>query len=182
MEDLPNLIAQAQNGDKDAFGRIYSEYYLRIFRYCQFNLRDKALAQDLVQETFLRAWKSIGKYSDKNGGTMQAFLFKIARNLIIDQSRKKKTAKLEEWENLPEEADLEGKIDAKEDTKRIWAALDELHEVEKQIIILRYFEDLPFEDVSKILKIKEGALRVRVHRILEKLKGHLESSSRNDLA
>ena len=177
MQELPDLVAQAQNGDKDAFGKIYNEYYLKIYKYCQFNLRDKVLAQDLVQETFLKAWKSLNSYTDRKGGTFQAFLFKIARNLIIDNSRKKKEARLADYEEVEEHIDLEGEIDSRSDQKKMRIALEELNEVERQIIILRYFEDLSFEEVSRVVKIKEGALRVRVHRILEKLKGILEEKN-----
>src|SRR3989344_1620957 len=90
MENEDILIKKAQEGDKEAFGILYKHYFNRIYRYCKVNIYRDDLASDICQETFLRAWKSFPTFTLKNGGTLQAFLFRIARNLLIDLSRKKK--------------------------------------------------------------------------------------------
>lgn len=170
MDDLPNLIAKAQKGDKDAYGAIYNLYYKQIYRYCFFNLRDSAQAQDIVQETFLKVWKSIGSFSLDNGGTIQAFLYRIARNLIIDQSRRRKDAKLEDFEHLGTNDHVEEGVDRDSEKEKLRQALSQLADKDRQIVILRYFEEMSFAEISKVIKIREGALRVRIHRILDKLK------------
>jgi len=178
MDDLPDLTAKAQKGDKDAYGAIYNLYYKQVYRYCYFNLRDSALAQDVVQETFLKAWKSIGSFSLENGGTVQAFLYRIARNLIIDHSRKKRTTRLDEHENIEAESQIEENIDRDSEKEKLKEAIGQLGEKDRQIVILRYFEEMSFAEMSKVIKIREGALRVRIHRILEKLKGIIENDRR----
>lgn len=172
VEDLSFLIKRAQNGDKDAFGSIYSLFYRRIFRYCKFNVREGA--QDLCQETFLRAYKALPSFKETKGGSFQAYLFRIARNLIIDEKRKKKDVPLEDWFEIESEENLEDIADKKTDSKRVHNALSLLKDKERQIIVLRYFEEMTTYEVAQVVGMREGALRVRSHRILQKLKLILE--------
>lgn len=174
MNDLSKLIKKAQNGDKDAYAEIYTLFYKRIFRYCKFNFaKDPA---DICQETFFRAYKSINQFSEKRGGSFQAYLFRIARNLIIDEKRKKPTVPLESYQGFESDENLTEEVDKREEKKRLHAVLATLSEKERQIIILRYFEEMTTTEAAKVLGMREGALRVRSHRILQKLKERLEKN------
>lgn len=163
-------IKKAQNGDKYAFGVLYKQYYTRIYRYCRINLYHEQMADDVCQEVFIRAWKALPKFTLKNGGTFQAFLFRIARNLIIDLSRKKKEISLEKVGEISINDNLIEDISRKEDIQKIKTALEKLADLDRQIIILRYFEELSHSESAKVLNMKEGALRVRTMRLLKKLK------------
>lgn len=170
MEDLENWIKRAQKGDKKAFENIYNFFFKRIYRYCDYNLAKREVAEDLTQETFIKCWKSLPSFSFKKGGSFQAFLFKIAKNLIIDESRKKKTLAMEEYLEEGVWDDLEEKLDKKNQETNVKNAISKLEEIDRQIIILRFFEDLSFSEVEEVIDIKSGTLRVRTHRILKKLK------------
>lgn len=170
MQYLEELVRKAQDGDKDAYGRIYKEYYKRIYRYCRINLYSRIAAEDVCQDVFIRAWIALPKFSLKNGGTFQAFLFKIARNLIIDLSRKKKEVSIEEICEIPTDDNLIEELSKKHEIEQVQIAFAKLEERERQIIFLRYFEDLTHAQVAKIIGIREGALRVRTIRLLKKLK------------
>lgn len=174
MDELDNLVKLAQKGDKNAFGTIYNLFYRKIYRYCMYNLNNQELAQDICQETFLKAWKSLPTFSQTSTGTLQAYLFRIAKNLIIDNSRKKKTESLELHQNLQSENHFEEVIDTKNNIQKLNKAIATLPEKEKQIIILHYFEQLHGAEIAKIVGIREGALRVRTHRIIIKLKEKLQ--------
>ncbi len=176
MDDLTQLIILAQDGDRDAYGKIYSIFYKRIYRYCLFNTRSVELAADICQDTFIKAWRALPTFSIKKGGSMQAFLFRIARNLIIDVSRKKKTEPLENYENLPSGEDLEAGVDRRDENRKLVRALSRLDEVDRQIVMLSYFEELSGAEIAKVVKIREGALRVRMHRALKKLKDLMEQN------
>lgn len=173
MDTLPELISKAQQGDKNAFGSLYKEYYQRIYRYCRINTYRDDLAEDICQETFLRAWKSLPSFTMSATGTFQAYLYRIARNLIIDLSRKKKEFSLEYYENIETDEDHTETIDRKDTIERVKRELAKLPETDRQIVILRYFEEMSHAEVAKIIGIKEGALRVRTMRLLEKIKGLL---------
>jgi len=169
MDDLSSLITRAQGGDHDAYGQIYTLFYKRIFRFCKFNTGSDVIAQDICQETFLKAWKALPNFSQK-GGSLQAYLFKIARNLIIDLSRKKREERLKPYHDIETNDDLEKNVERQEDVAKIRNALVELDEKDRQIVILRYFEEMTTYEAAKIVGIREGNLRVRTHRILKKLK------------
>ncbi len=173
MDDLEILLKKAQENDKDAFGKIYSLFYERIYRYCKFNCQNQETAIDICQDTFLRAWKALPGF-DTTKGTFQAFLYRIAKNLIIDNSRKKKEERLDYYEHLETKEDFISDIDKDESIKKLKGAIEQLNQKDKQIIVLHYFEELPGSDIAKIIGMHEGALRVRTHRIVKKLKEILE--------
>lgn len=170
MENMPELVAKAQQGDKEAFEKLYNEYYGKIYRYCMVNIYKSELAQDICQETFIRAWKSLPSFTLEKGGTFQAYLFRIARNLIIDLSRKKKEFSLAEYVEIEIHEEYEEKLDRESEVVKLKQTLAQLDETDRQIIILRYFEELGHSEVAKIIGIKEGALRVRTIRLLKKMK------------
>lgn len=170
MNNSHETIQKAQRGDKEAFGELYKEYYKRIYRYCKVNIYRDDLAADLSQETFIRAWKALPTFEQRKDGTFQAYLFRIARNLIIDLSRKKKEFTLEEYAGLETDEDFTEQIDKKDELRKVKAALSKLEEFDRQIIILRYFEEMSHKECAKVIGIKEGALRVRTMRVLKKMK------------
>lgn len=177
MEDLSQLIAKAQKGDKDAFGQIYNLFWQRIFRYCKYNLAGHGHdAQDICQETFFRAYKSLPSFNQRKGGSFQAYLFRIARNLIIDASRKKKDVLLKDYWEIEKDEDLEGNLDRELEAQKIRKALSQLVDLDRHIIILRHFEEMTTAEVAKTVNMREGALRVRLHRIHMKLKELVEKN------
>lgn len=173
------LVRLAKEGNKDAFGEIYQLYLERVYRFVLYLVYDEPLAQDLTQETFVRAWKYLPKFRLGDGGTMQSFLYTIARNLVIDHQRKHTELSLdnEAGSLISSNEDLEKSYLNEETEREVENALKNLSDFDRQIVILRFFEDLPFKDVAKILNKKEGALRVRLHRSLEVLKEYLKTKN-----
>ncbi len=174
MEDK-ELVKRAQKGEKDAFGLLYQKYFQKVFRYCKFNTKNEELAKDICQESFVKAYKKIKDFKTDGLWSFQSFIFTIARNLIIDNSRRKKEATLEEIENLQSSENLYDQIERSEDVEKVRTVLSKLEDVEKQIVILRFFEDMSSQEVAKILGIKDGALRVRTFRVTQKMKEIFES-------
>lgn len=170
MENLNELIQKARKGDKDAFGQIYKIYYRKIYRYLRINLNSQEAAEDLAQETFLKAWRSISTFSAYSGGSLQAFLFRIARNLMIDLSREKKEFPLDTALEIESKDDFEEDLDRKTNIETVQKALTKLEDEDKQLVILRFFEEMPHADIAQIIDSNEGAVRVKLHRILKKLK------------
>lgn len=173
MDKLDELLKKAQEDDKDAFGQIYSLFYERIYKYCHFNCNNQETAIDICQDTFIKAWKALPRF-DTSKGTFQAFLYRIAKNLIIDNSRKKKEESINNYEHLETKEDFASDIDKNTNISNLKGAIEQLKQKDKQIIVLHYFEELPGADIAKIIGIHEGALRVRTHRIIKKLKEIME--------
>lgn len=175
--DTQKLVIRAQKGDKDAFGQIYAIFFRKIFRFVYYSLLDRSLSEDIVQDTFVRAWRSLPTFSLAKG-TFQAFLFAIARNLVIDHTRKKKEFPLELADNVVSGEDLEGEIIVSAEKRAVQQALSALSDVEKQLVILHYFEEFSYKEIAKITGKNAGAVRVRVHRALKKLKDYLEKEGK----
>jgi RNA polymerase sigma-70 factor (ECF subfamily) len=170
--DVDELVAQAKAGDKDAFGELYSQFFDRIYRFVYVSVRDRELSEDLTQNTFLRCWRSMRTFTTSTG-SFQAFLFAIARNLLIDWYRKKKPLPLFVAEQKPSKENLEENAIRKEAQGVVWKALFRLRKLERHLIVLRYFEELPYKEIAKVVGKNEGAVRVSIYRILKTLKGQL---------
>ena len=167
--DEQKLIEKAKNGDKEAFGDVYKLFVQRVFRFVYYMTGDRLSAEDITQNTFVKAWRNIALYNPERG-SVATFLFAVARNLVIDEQRKKKNISLEktgEIETGDDAIERLSRIEARESVAKIMKSLDEY---EKQFLILRYFEELSFGQISSIFGMKETAVRVRVHRILRKLR------------
>lgn len=173
--DPKELVEAAKKGDKDAFGEIYRLFLSRIYRFVYYLVYDEALAEDITQDTFIKAWKAMPKFSLEKG-TIQAYLFTIARNSVIDNQRKKKDISLEGVvANFEGSENLERSYIDGEERSMVREALSSLDGAEKQVVVLRYFEEFSYAEIAHVVGKNEGTIRVKVHRALAKLKEYLES-------
>ena len=136
------------------------EQYDHIYRYCYFRLRDAGKAEDITQETFLRYLES-DSYRDT--GRPLAFLYTVARNLCIDYIRRKKI------EYQPAEIPGENKEDSMLDAIMLRQALHDLDSEERELILLRYVNEVPVADMAKIYGKSRYALYRETKKILQKL-------------
>lgn len=167
--DLEKLVDKAKGGNKNAFGEIYKIYVKKIYRFIYYLVYDRELAEDLTQLVFLKAWKSLPSFSPERG-TLQAYLYTIARNLVIDYQRRKKELPLDKVDEPAATFDIDDRVIQAENKRTVSKLLATLDTEERQLIIWRYFEELKFSEIAQILDQTEGNVRVRVHRILKKLK------------
>ena len=177
-KDEIELIKRAQKGEREAFAALYEKYFEKIYRYCFFNLRSHEDAQDAVQETFVKTLRRIKEFETKSQGTFQAYLFQIARNIIIDRSRKRREIKIEDFESIESTEDMVEEFSKKQRSERVRRVIDRLDGVERQIIILRYFEEMSYEEISEAVGLKPAALRVRIHRLIKKIAALYEHEDR----
>ena len=141
------------------------EQYEKIFQYCYSRVANRDIAEDITQETFLRFLEH-PEYQ-KSGKEIQ-YLYKIARNLCIDEYRKNPTETLsDETENIPEQSAGEmGWIDS----MVLRNILDRLPDEEREIIILRYVSELSVSEIAGIYQISWFTMNRKIKRILEKLR------------
>ncbi len=140
------------------------EQYDRIYRYCYYKLRDVQQAEDITQETFLR-YLEYNKSKDIKRPL--AFLYTIARNLCIDWFRRQNTEELPE--QLPEQLSAEETENHMLDSISLRKALLELEERERELVLLRFVNEVPVADLSKIYEISRFALDRETKKILKKL-------------
>lgn len=163
---------------KDKFISIYNTLSDSVFRYCIFRISDRDVALDITQDTFTKYWNTLSSGQDVKND--KALIFTIARNLIIDYYRKKKSVSLEslteteDGENFEEfildKGDKKQEIELETEARFLINKISSLPKSYQQIIYLRYVEDMSPEEISKILKISVNATSVRIHRGIEELK------------
>lgn len=171
-----------ENKKDKQFLDAYEEYADGIYRHCYFRVYNKELAEDITQETFIKTWKYI--IEGKEIKNMKAFLYRVALNLVIDNSRKKKEVYLEDFEakELKESIRLhnmeEGMFKKFEFGEAI-KMLDELSENQKQVIIMRYVDDLLPNEIADILQETPNAVSVRISQGISKLKSIINERRTN---
>jgi len=173
IKKIEPLVEQAQKGDADAFGEIYDELVKPIYRYIYYRV-DPQIAEDLTEETFLKAWKALPKYK-KTKHPFSAWIFRIAHNLICDYYRKNKTTS-EIDENMADEKPNAGPkelMNLKLNQIKLRKAIKQLPENYQQVIILKYINEEENPIIAKTIGKSEGAVRTLQFRALEKLRGLL---------
>ncbi len=148
------------------------QQYDKLLRYCYMKLRDRTLAEDITQETFIRFFESKDYHSI---GKEMAYLYTIARNLCIDSFRKQKDELIEDLpakiQEMPESRD---KVESIVDRVSIEQALDRLTADEREAVVLRFSGELSVEDIAKSMNISRFAVRRRILSALEKLRKEME--------
>lgn len=156
------------------FENIYIRYSDKIYRYLYFNTNDPYLSEDITSEVFLRIWKNWKKIKPD---FIQALLYKTAKNILIDYFRKHKNNKKISLEETVEQRiepsydeDFIGKIQSDDDINKINEALKFLPDNLREVVILRFVNDLSGKEAAEILKTTEVNIRVLQYRALKKLK------------
>jgi len=160
------------------FSKIYDQYINKIYRFIFLKVNSQEIAQDLTSETFLRGWESF-KEKNEEIENIQAFLYRIARNLVTDHYREKGKARVVSAEFAPiidPRQNLEEKAMLTSDVNIIRLALVSLKEEYQDVIIWHYLDDLPVREVAKMMGRTEEATRVLLHRALKALKNKLNQN------
>ncbi|OHA46699.1 MAG: hypothetical protein A3B75_00740 [Candidatus Terrybacteria bacterium RIFCSPHIGHO2_02_FULL_43_14] len=153
------------------FMRSYDAHADALFRHCYFRVYDRERAKELVQETFMRAWEYVVKGHKVQN--LRAFLYRVAINLIIDESRKNKPVSLDElaqsgFDVASEEYEmLHTKIDASS-AAALFKNLDDKH---REVIILRYLDGFKPKEIARMLNESENVVSVRLHRAIKQISG-----------
>ncbi len=157
---------------RNDFEKAYLDYSDKIFRFLVWKSGDVELAEDLTSEAFIRAWRSRDKY---RGGSLQAWLYAIARNALTDHWRKAKPLSIDELEIEPSyDPQILAQIAGLEAAQQLKDAVAKLEDPGKTVIILRFTENLSVAEVGRALNLTAANVRVIQHRTLQLLKKIME--------
>ncbi len=163
------ILHQIQKGDEHAFGELYDRYKDEIYRFVYFKVSSEEKAHDLVNESFLKIYDYIKK--DKEVRNFRAFLYKIARNMVIDFYRTRKdNISLDDTYELESDIDIEHETDNKVRLKRIKDYLKQINPKYREAVHLHYFEEFSFKEISEMVGESETNIRMRALRGIKKLK------------
>lgn len=168
MQDNESMwLARAQRGDPEAFTYLVETYQTPVYNLCYRMLNNSGDAEDAAQETFLRAYKNIKRY-DMNR-PFPTWLLSIAAHYCIDQIRKRRMTVVS-MEDLPylELSDgapgPESTVSGHEQEDRVRALLDSLNPVDRSAVVLYYWYDFSYDEISEALDLTTSAIKSRLHR------------------
>lgn len=170
--DLENKLIEEAKQDSEKFAVIYDKYVEQIFRYVMRRVGDQDLAEDLVSQTFFDALSHLKSY-EYRGYPFSSWLYKIAHNNVLKWYRvNSRTQKvdLEDIAELRSEEDVEAQVDARSEREDINGLLDKLDYEDREIIRLKYFEEVSNIEISQVMGITPNNVGVKLYRALKKLK------------
>jgi RNA polymerase sigma-70 factor (ECF subfamily) len=165
------LVQRAIDRDGAAFAELYDRHVVRVYRHIYYMVNDTRETEDLTAQTFLKAWEAVGRYKER-GAPFIAWLLRIAHNLTVSHLRAKRShGALEDtyvdhkMDRNPEQA-----LEQSSDEKSVREAVLRLRDEQRQVIILRFVEEMDYQEVAQVIGKSVPAVRVIQHRALGNLR------------
>jgi RNA polymerase sigma-70 factor (ECF subfamily) len=180
------LMLACKEDSGEALEEIYRRYYRQIYAFVRRNYLRKELAEDIVQETFLRVYR--GRKNYEPTAKFSVWLYRIARNLCIDEARRywnrnvtrETETTLTEEQQTPidllqnRERDAREKIDEERDMETIRAAIDQLSPEQREVIVLNKFQGLSYQEIGEIIGSNTESVKQKAYRAHLKLREMLQ--------
>jgi RNA polymerase sigma factor (sigma-70 family) len=169
---IESCVARARSGDARAFTELIGQCERIVLATAFAVLNDAHLAGDVAQETFLRAWRRLNEL--QRPAAFEAWVCGIARNLAADYARKRAAVRaMHETLPVKDVGGLEIAFHAGERRQRIAAALAQLDELTRGVVVLRYYENLPSKRIGELLSLSAAAVDMRLSRGRQQLRQSL---------
>lgn len=162
-DTLEKLVRLAKDGDTEAFRELFDTLSDRLFRYAASHVGDREAALDIVQDTFVELWGALKRFEWQSNEAFYGFVFVILKRLLARHYEKKR----KESTQLPAEAHFLVEV---EDYRHLLKCMDSLSAEYREVLTLRYWSDLTFNEIASILHIKETTAKVWHHRAIQKLR------------
>jgi RNA polymerase sigma-70 factor (ECF subfamily) len=183
VSDL-ELIEKFGNGDEKAFEQLIIRYERKIYSICIYFLKNREDAEDAAQETILKLYRKVGSFRKESAfstwmnyvasNTCRDYLRKRKRNQVLYLDEDIRTDESSISRELPSEEDTpEERMEKKELGVLMQEALFKLKDDHKEILLMREYQELSYEEISEILEISVGTVKSRIYRARQDLKGLL---------
>jgi len=164
------LIRRCQQGDELAIEALVQRYQNYVYRLCYLVMRNEQDAEDMTQETFIRACRALPRFEIREGVSFEAWLYRIAVNCCRSRMRRK-WYQVVPWQRLgfgeriaANAEDRPERVVLRDEQRgQVLKAIDKLGEKHRLVIILRYYADLSNEEIAQVLNIPSGTVRSRLH-------------------
>ena len=187
MTEIDEAVTRAQAGDREAFRDLYMANHKPLYRYVMGELRDPDESTEVVQEVFVRAWEAMGSF--RGEASFLGWIFRIARNILIDRSRSRQRHPVVSLDAPLGEDQEETRMDRvaskgpgpealavnAEEQGRFSRALAALPEIQRAVFVLREWEGMDYRDIAIRLDINEGTVKSRLARARDFLVGAMRA-------
>jgi RNA polymerase sigma-70 factor (ECF subfamily) len=174
---LDDLARRVSDGDVEAFQTLYETHLDTIYRYVYYKVGNGQLAEDLTQHIFMKAWEAINRYQWREL-PFQHWLLRLARNTVIDHYRSTKPANASLLDPIGDGVDPEEELAQSETIQILQDAVRQLPDEQREVIVLRFIEQMPHAEVARHLGKSAATVRVIQHRALQALRRLLEQDGR----
>lgn len=173
-EEIVNLVRLAKSGDQKAFSALYERYVAPIYRYIFVRVRRREEAEDIAQAVFVKVWRAMPRFEER-GSPFSAFLYKAAKNAVIDFWKRKKESFLDDRDEAALQIEDEGSDANRDLERRQWrarllTAIGALSEDQQEIVLLKFIEDLSNREIAEITGKSGEAIRAIQCRALKALR------------
>lgn len=184
--DIEALVKRAQDKDREAFGELFDLYYDKVLNYVFRRVLNVEYAKDITSNAFLKAIKNLDQFEWRNGPfSFSGWIFKIATNEVNQYFRKQNRYKLTiddpDFKELGDDNKIAEEIERKVDNDKhlliLNRAIRQLKPIYQDILHLKYFEEMSYEEISQILDKNESTVRVYSKRAKEELRIILENDA-----
>ena len=178
-EEDAALARRAGSGEAEAFGVLYDRYVDAVYRYVFYRVRNEAEAEDVTSDVFMRALRAIPKYEPRQA--FLAWLYRIARNAVIDRSRRTAARQQVSFEdalahpNADQVVNPDAGLLAGSDASVVRVAMQQLTPLQQEILVLRYVEGYDTKTISKLVGKRDGTIRGIEFRALSALRALIPS-------
>ena len=183
-DDRKSIARGLQKRDPDLLDRLIEQYQYRLFRYLVYITGNKERAEDFFQETWIRVLERGHQYNGKS--KFEAWLFAIARHLVIDWQRSRKAQSLDSLTDPEQENPLQfanekepsplHQVLSHETQENVQASLSQIPAVYREVLVLRFQEELQIEEMAGVLSVPPSTVKSRLYRGLAALKSALDES------
>jgi RNA polymerase sigma-70 factor (ECF subfamily) len=170
MYNEREAILACQGGNTQAFGLIYDKHVKTIYNFIYYKVFDKESAEDLTSQTFFKALKNMSSVDPDR--PILSWLYKIAHNSILDHYRAQRhNEDIDDfWDLKDEDVDVVGELDTHVDAQRVKKYLKELSSTERDIIFMRVWQEMPYQQIAEIIGKSEANCKMIYSRAIKKLK------------
>ena len=157
----------------DTFSRFYEEFAQPVYAFLYYRTRSKAVAEDLTSQSFLKALEKFDRFDESKGG-FKPWIFQIARNTLVDHYRSAKpTRDIETAYDLAGDDDVEDTMKRTENAERVQKALSCLNDKQRDIVLMRLWDELSFKEIADLLSKTEASIKMTFYRALQDVEKQL---------
>jgi RNA polymerase sigma-70 factor (ECF subfamily) len=158
---------------KEEFAKVYDTHASKIYQFIYYKTYHREIAEDLTATTFLKALEHIHQYDSKKG-SISSWLYQIARNCVTDHYRSQRRAvAIDDVWDLAGHQNVELDAENREHLEELQAVMNTLPADQRDILILRIWQELPYKEIAQIMGKSEGACKMMFVRVIAQLRKHL---------
>jgi len=167
------IIKSCRDGNLEEFSFLYDKYADKIYNFIFYKTFHKQTAQDLVSVTFMKALEKLDRYDPKKGN-FSSWLYRIARNNVIDHYRSKKiNLNIDDFWSLVSKDNVEKEVGAKKELDEVKKHITKLGQEQREIVIMRIWDELSYKEISQVLGKSEAACKMIFSRAINSVRAGL---------